>query len=330
MRRRSPFVALALVALGAVFGAGLGSSEAPAAGRSTPPPSTKFDATTTSTGRVLAAELPRCDATGPLCGRLLADVASLKRAVVDGRFVRPVTYGGLTIDPARSRASGSPLGLDPSEAAAFLGYADALEGFTPVVGFGLVSVRGVTAPGGTPRLEKIPAWVGVVLGVNLGPVNCPLEVNAQPSEPVRPEDRVVVLYGEHGRGGVLYDSGGSSPCGGAPIPASLTAALATVPVRWSQDGPISGGGATVSYVAPRCATLSGVSSDGGPGGATTVEVTVSFPFARTRCGPLRTFSTPVHLFPTGPGAPPPPPVTELVESPAPERVPSALVGPIGS
>lgn len=256
---------------------------------------------------------------------------ALAGAVVDGRFVAPVTVGGLTIDPASASSRGAPLGLDVADATADAGYTSGLGG-VPTVGFGLVTVRGVATPVGTPALRRTPAWVGVVQGVNERAVSCPAEPAGRvpASAPFSPEDRAVVLYGAKGHGAVRYDTGGTMPCTGALIGPSLAAADATVPVPWVQQGPAALA-TVVSYRAPECASLT---STGGGGdvqlGTFTIEVTVTFPFSRVGCGAVRTFTATVRAYPSsvGPGAPPPPTAVTLVPSTAPNAVPASLVGPI--
>lgn len=244
--------------------------------------------------------------------------------------------GGLTIDPPPAGTPAAPLGLDRAAATAYAGYTGGVGApptvdSPPTVGFGLVSVEGVAAPGGTPILHETPAWVGIVLGVNQGGFSCPLErIPTSPAGPFQLEDRAVIFYGEKGRGAVLYDTGGTPPCGGAPLPASLSVALAVVPVRWQQQGP-TGLTGTVSYQAPQCARLSGVSSGGNVRtGVYTATVYVTFPFARTGCDGVKTFTTTVTVFPPdpGPGAPAPPASVTLEPSTAPDAVPPALVGPV--
>ena len=141
----------------------------------------------------------------------------------------------------------------------------------------------------------------------------------------------MILYGEMGRGAVVYDTGGTNPCGGPPVPASLAVAVAAVPVRWQQQGP-TGLTTTIGYQAPQCARIASVSTGGNVHtGVYSAEVTVSFPFARTGCDAVKTFTTTVSVYPpsTGPGAPPPPTSVVLVPSTAPDDVPPSLVGAIG-
>ncbi len=267
-------------------------------------------------------------------GVLRPSLATLASAVVGGRFVAPVTAGGLTVDPAPA-TSPAPLGLDRAAAASLVGYTNGVgvlgpPGARPTVGFGLVTVRGVTSPAGTSALDETPAWVGIVLGVNQGAFNCPAMRTVPSSGPVVPEDRAVLFTGEGGRGAVLYDTGGSSPCGGSPRPPSLEEATATVPVRWQRQGP-AGLVTTVSYQAPACAHLEGVSASGNVHtGVYHAEVDVTFPFARTGCDGVKTFTTIVSVFPpdAGPGAPPPPTTVVLVPGTAADAVPPSLVGPV--
>lgn len=260
--------------------------------------------------------------------------ASVTAAVVGSRFVTPVTVGGLTVVPASPGTGAMPLGLDLADATADVGYAGGLGGLGdhPIVGFGLVTVRGVASPAGSPTGRATPAWVGIALGVNEVAVNCPAEpVGGVPSAgPPVPEDRVVVLYGEEGHGADLYDTGGTRPCTGTRAPPTLAAADATVPVSWQQQGP-AGLATTVQYQAPECATLASTSAGGNVRtGVYTVEVTVTFPFDRTGCAALGTFTTSVRVYPAsvGPGAPAPPAVVHLVPSAAPGAVPPSLVGPM--
>jgi hypothetical protein len=311
-----------MLLVGTGFGIGLGLSEAPSEPHAgVPVPSTRPPSASTS------SSTPASTGSGSPIGPTLA---SLDATVVGGRFVGPVTIGELTVDPAPASTPPAPLGLYQAEAAADAGYSFGLGG-TPTVGFGLVSVRGVSTPKGTPTLAQTPAWVGVVLGVNEGAFSCPEEGSSRSATtPFQPEDRAVVLYGDEGRGAVLYDTGGTAPCGGAPVPPSLAVADASVPVPWQQVGP-TGLTTTISYQAPECAALDGVGSGGNVNtGVYAVEVTVSFPFARIDCDAVQTFTTSVSVYPPnpGPGAPPSPTRVVLVPSTAPDAVPPALVEPI--
>lgn len=339
-RRLTPFVLVAVLLLGSGLGIGLGLSEAPGFRAVSVAPvvrsATRGPMSAKAATSVNLSELPRCDATARICRQLGSTLALLDAAVVGGRFVKPVTFGGLTIEPVPARKATAPLGLDLAEARAYVGYTGGMQAVPPdpgpTVGFGLVSVHGVSGRDGTPTLAKTPAWVGVVIGVNN--VSCALEIPATPP-PVwpryQPEDRVVVFYGQEGRGAVLYDTGGSPECPGqSELPPSLAVAYAFVPVPWQQQGP-AGLSPTVTYQAPECATLRGVSANGNANtGLFTVTVGVSFPFDRTNCDAVQTFTASVFLYPSnaGPGAPPPPNSVTLVPSSAPGAVPPALVGPI--
>ncbi len=311
-RRSIPVLLVAVLVAAAGLGLGLGLSEAPA----------RSDAHPLGQGRssaLLTNERPA--------------LATVTAAVVGGRFVAPVTLGGLTVDPAPARTTLAPLGLDRAAAARLVTYTGGIGVLGPpdpvvTVGFGLVTLRGAARPAGTPVLQRTPAWVGIVLGVNGGAYNCPAERAAVARGPVVPEDRAVLFTGQDGRGAVLYDTGGSSPCGGSPIPPTRSVAMAVVPVAWRQLGP-AGPTTTVSYQAPQCAQLSGVSASGDVRtGVYHVEVDVTFPFARTACDAVKTFTTTVTVFPgsVGPGAPSPPTTVVLVPSSAPDAVPALLVG----
>ncbi len=336
MRRINPLLLLAVLVLAAGFGAGLGLSEAPPGshvGLAVPPGRTAPSATGTvpSAAGGSAPAGTRVDGAGAL----RPSPTSLATAVVRGRFVVPVTMGGLVIDPAPPQTPPAPLGLDQPAATTLVGYTSGVgvlgpADARPTVGFGLVTVRGVAPPAGTSALDESPAWVGIVLGVNQGGFSCPAMRTSSAPGPLVPEDRAVLFTGAGGRGAVLYDTGGSSPCGGSTVPPSLREATATVPVRWQQQGP-AGLVTTVSYQAPECARTSGVATGGNVHtGVYHAEVDVTFPFARSGCDAVKTFTTTVTVFPpdAGPGAPPPPTTVVLLPSTAPDAVPASLVGPV--
>lgn len=238
LRRSAPFLLLAILALctgmGMGMGLGLGMSEAPSGSRTVQVrASLRSDKVTTGAQDGGAGNGP--DRPTP---------ASLAAAVVGGRFVTPMTMGGLTIAPPPAGTPAAPLGLDLAEATTYVGYTSGVGAVPkpassiPTVGFGLVTVEGVAAPGGTPILHETPAWVGIVLGVNQGAFSCPAErIPASPAGPFEPEDRAVIFSGNGGRGAVLYDTGGSSPCGPSVLSASLKIAQALVPVPWQQLSP---------------------------------------------------------------------------------------------
>lgn len=254
---------------------------------------------------------------------------AVSSAIVAGMFVSPVTIGGMTIDPAPPGEPAAPLGLDLAEAQAYAGYTRGVVG-TPIVGFSVVTVTGVSSPAGTPALTGVPAWVGVWFP-DSATYSCPVEPvsSGSSTSPPPPEVKAVVFYGSDGLGADVYDSGGTGPCGSIATP-GLSVADAQVPVAWQQVGP-AGLTTTVSYVAPQCATLAGVGASGdATTGVYTVTVTVDFPFDRTGCATDGTFTTTVSVYPTdvGPGAPPPPTTVVLVPSTAPSAVPPALVGPV--
>ncbi len=257
---------------------------------------------------------------------------SVEPSVAGNRSVEPVTVGGLTIDPAPRGAGPAPLGMDRAEARAYAGFTGGLGG-SPSVIFGFVTLRGVSMPDGVPALDDTAAWVGVVRYVNQGGFNCPDERGTpQSARPFQPEDRAVIFYGGDGRGAVLYDTGGTAPCTGALTAPTVAIADALVPVRWHQQGP-PGLATTISYRAPLCAVQVSVGANGNAKtGINTVTVVVAFPFARSGCAAVKTFTTTVRVYPVsvGPGAPPAPTHVVLVPSVWPDFVPAVLVGPIPS
>ncbi len=306
---------------------------------------------------VAAATLVACRTSTrvPSIGRPPASLTAAKAASVSsdvlagsvrgGRFIHPIVVGGLRVTAIAGRLRGAPLGLDWAEAKEYVALTGGLADGAPasgqqIVGYGRVTLTGVTTPAGTPVLHDRPAWVGVSLGRSTPVANgCPAErtslqsASHLPSGPdtktVHPIDSVVVFYGMGGRGAVLYRTGGSKPCGGTAGP-NATIADAEVPVPWAPIGP-PGLVTPISYQAPACARLFSVAASGNVRvGIFSVAVTVAFPFDRTGCGTVKRFVTAVTVFPPhpGPGAPPPPSRVELQPVPMATSIPRDLVGPI--
>ncbi|MHB8290454.1 MAG: hypothetical protein ACYDEY_14720 [Acidimicrobiales bacterium] len=286
--------------------------------------------------------------------------ASPASAVTDGRFVRPVTIGGLRIEKAPPSRQASPLGLDLAEAKRYVGLTGGLLPGRQVVGYGLVTLTGVAIPTGTPArpqplpafvtrrvaiptgtpaLVARPAWVGIVLPAPYA-VNCPAEKIPQrpsPSSPLgsaKPAfhaiEQAVVFYGQGGRGALLYSTGGSLPCGAGTIGPRASAADALASVAWQKLGPTSAS-TTISYKAPVCSILQGVSSNGNVHTwVITVNVTVSFPFNRTGCRAVKRFTTTFDPYPPSSARQSPPGNVTLLHSPAPAFTPPELIGVISS
>ena len=302
-------------------------------------------------GLLLAAcSSPSLGAPGPPARQLAPEAvtapAELAAAVVDGTFVRPVAVGGLVVEPPAGRPPAAPLGLDLATAQEYVALTggigtEAMGTGYQAVGYGDVTLTGVNLPAGTPTLHAWPAWVGISLGgASSVAYSCPAEIapprTTRPptgrTSPDHPIDSAVIFYGPRGRGAVLYRTAGAEPCGEGTAPPSVAAATAVVPVPWQLAGPV-GLVTKVSYVAPVCASLSGVGGSGNVRtGVFTASVTVTFPFARSGCGAVSRFETTVSVGPVGspPGAPAPPSHVVLEHAPIPPSVPPGLVGPIGS
>ncbi|MDA8399713.1 MAG: hypothetical protein M0008_06640 [Actinomycetota bacterium] len=268
--------------------------------------------------------------------------ASPASAVTDGRFVRPVTIGGLRIAKAPPSMQAAPLGLDLAEAKRYVGLTGGLLPGRQVVGYGLVTLTGVATPTGTLALVARPAWVGIVLPSAAAPyaVNCPAETIPQrpsPSSPLgsaRPAfhaiEQAVVFYGQGGRGALLYSTGGSLPCGAGTIGPRASTADALASVAWQKLGPTSAS-TTISYKAPVCSILQGVSSNGNVHTwVITVNVTVSFPFNRTGCRAVKRFTTTFDPYPPSSARQSPPGNVTLLHSPAPAFTPPELIGVISA
>ena len=300
-------------------------------------------------GLVLAAcSSPSIPSPPPPARKLAPEAVStpaeLAAAVDGGTFVRPVVLGGLVIEPPVGRPPAAPLGLDLTTAREYVALTGgigkgALGAGDQAVGYGDVTLTGVSLPAGTPTLHVWPAWVGISLG-GASPVaySCPAEIapsrtTLPPAGGARadhPIDSAVIFYGPQGRGAVLYRTAGAEPCGEGTAAPSVAPAQAVVPVPWQLAGPVSLA-TKVSYVAPACASLSGVGASGNVRtGVFTASVTVAFPFDRTRCGAVSRFEATVQVGPVGspPGAPAPPGHVVLEHAPIPVVVPSGLVGPI--
>lgn len=257
-------------------------------------------------------------------------------AVVDGRFVHPVTIGGLEIDPDPTDQQGAPLGLDLADAETDAGLTDGLE--TPsVVGFGLVTVTGATMPAGTPPLLDTPAWVAIA-STSTAVFSCPaMTVPPSGSQPAPtdepPVSSVGVYFGavaDGGPGAVVYRSAGALPCGGTAA-AGITQAEADVPVAWQPGSPL-GPTTTVTYQAPECAELDAVSTSGNVHtDVVTVTVTVRVPFDRARCTAVEPFTTTLPgSAQRPPGAPVPslPSNVTLAHAALPTDLPPALLEPL--
>lgn len=328
-------VTTAIVALVALVV--LGASLASCSSRPPTDPAGAAPTTTTATPSTTAAP-PSTTSTVPS-----SPVSTLQGAVASGRFVRAVRVGGLQIVPDTGEHGTAPLGMDLATATTYAGYTDGLA--TPssshlaagdLVGFGRVTLGGVTLPAGIPRLSATPAWVAVAPPPT-GAVNCPAmrPSSAGATTTTSPYHhgvyRAAVFFGsvaQGGTGAVFYVSGGSDPCGGSSGP-SAKAAAADVPVAWQVTGTV-GSTTTVRYQAPVCAHP-GNSSAGGnlKTGIITVSVSVHVPFDRTGCAGVRSLTQSVTLFPTSPpGAPAPPSHITLHHAVVPS-VPPALLGPLG-
>lgn len=263
-----------------------------------------------------------------------AAVSALTGAVVDGRFVRTVTVGGLEVAPDPSPAA-APLGLDLAGADELASLTEGL-GTPQVVGFGQVTIAGAPPPSGMPALTRTAAWVAIT-PPGEAVFNCPAMTAPPASRPPRAGGhgvfRAVVFFGSvasAGPGAVLYASTGSLPCGGTAR-ASLSNADAAVPVAWRTAGPV-GLSTPVSYRAPSCSHLETVSTAGNVRtGVTTLAITVTVPFDRAGCATVQTFTTTVRAYPpsTAPGAPAPPSHVELAPKPLP-TLPPVLVAPVAA
>lgn len=255
-----------------------------------------------------------------------ARVPALAGAVAGGRFVRTASVGGMTVAPDPS-AGATPLGLDLSEASALAARTVHL-GAPEVVGFGLVTVTGVTPPARTAALTGTPAWVAVA-PPGEGVYHCPPMTAAPTSTPRHVAGHGVytaaVFFGDVASGGpgaVLYTSTGSLPCGGT-AEATLADARAAVPVAWHLAGPV-GPSTSVDYRAPACSHLASVSAAGSAIERTvTVALTVTVPFDRTGCDGVRTFTATVRV----PASAPSPAGVRLVPKPVPPS-PPALLAPL--
>lgn len=242
----------------------------------------------------------------------LGTVSTLDGAVVAGRFVRPVTVGTLTVAPAPAGGPSAPLGLDGATARALASVTEGLER-SSIVGFGLVSISGVSAVSGTPTFAGTPAWIAI--GRPGTVFSCPA-ITVAPTTSPSPGDGhgvypVAVFYGavaSGGPGAVLYESTGTLPCDGGTASPTLSAADADVPVPWSVSGPV-GVTTPVTYEAPACARLEGVATAGTVhSGVYSASVTVEVPFDRTGCHSVQRFDATISVYPqtVAPGAPPPP------------------------
>jgi hypothetical protein len=288
----------------------------------------------------------RPPASLPATGGLPVSMDVLAGAVVGGRFIHPIFIGGLRVTPLAGTHRAAPLGLDLAEAKEYAALTGGLANGAPasgqqIVGYGSVTLSGVTPPTGTPVLRGRPAWIGIVLGsASTEGYNCPSEQATTPraaghspsglgARTYQPIDSAVIFYGMRGQGAVLYRTGGSKPCGGFTRP-RVTVAYAEVPVPWAQLG--SPGLATsIGYQAPACAQLFGVGTGGNVHtGIFSVSVTVVFPFDRTGCRAVKRFTTTATVFPVDPGPGAPPPATRVVlqQDPVPASIPPSLVGPI--
>lgn len=297
----------------------------------------------TSCGSRLPAAEPGPTAATPATTAVpTPPVPTLQGAVTAGRFVRAVRVGGLQVVPDPGERATAPLGLDLSAATTYAGYASALT--TPgsrhlaardVIGFGRVTLGGVALPPGVPGLSATPAWVAIA-PPSTGAVSCPAMTVPGPGATTTTSPyrhgvyTAVVFFGavaHGGAGAVRYSSGGSLPCGGSTGPRAA-AAIAEVPVAWQVTGRV-GPKTTVRYQAPACAHPGGSTGGGNVRtGVMTENVRVDVPFDRTGCGAVRSFTTVLTLFPTAPGAPPPPSRIVLQHAAVPP-VPPAIVGALG-
>lgn len=259
-----------------------------------------------------------------------ATVSTLAGAVVRGRFVRPVHVGGLEVEPDDARRASAPLGLSLATATSYTRFTGGL-GSPELVGFGRVTLRGVTPPPGTPSLDATPAWVAIA------PQSSPLCPVMRPPPPGAPTTtspyrhgifRVAVFFGSvarGGRGAVIYQSGGNF-CGASEGP-RVQSAVAVVPVAWELTGPV-GLHTTVRYQAPTCATSVGTSSGGNVlTGIFTANVQVKVPFDRAGCADIRSFTQVLTLSMQAPGTPPPPSQITLRHAALPS-IPHELIGPL--
>jgi hypothetical protein len=235
--------------------------------------------------------------------------------VVNGRFVKKVVVGGLSVSPLAGGGA-RPLGLDASLAASYVritgGLAGGVADGRQVVGYGSVTLTGVSMPAGTSALSATPAWVGIAYaGTRPEAVySCPdMHAPYGKGGPYRPVDTAVVFYGTGGDGAVLYSTGGSLPCGTGYSKPSVSLADGLVSVPWQQVGP-AGLSTTVAYTVPSCATL--VTAGGGGNvrtGIYTIDITVAIPFDRAGCSNIVSRTTVVRVFPSNigpPGGPTPP------------------------
>jgi hypothetical protein len=263
-------------------------------------------------------------------------VVPLGGAVVRGRFVRRVSVSGLTVAPDPS-AGPRPLGIDRREARRLAALTEGL-GRPKAVGFGLVTITGVTPQAGAGTMTRRPAWVAIAppngLAFSCPVMTVPPTTTAQPPSPANGHGvyTAAVFFGSvaaAGDGAVLYQSTGLLPCGGTGK-ASLAQAHAAVPVAWSVVGPV-GLTTRIEYQAPECSSLDSVAAGGTvTTGRYSVTVTVTVPFDRAGCGAVGTFTTTVSVYPqsAGPTAPAPPAHVALTPKPLP-FVPPALVAPLG-
>lgn len=235
-----------------------------------------------------------------------------------GRFTQRVTVGGLTVSPLASGGS-RPLGLGPHLAASYTAITGGLASGKRLVGYGSVTLRGVSLPPGTPPLASTPAWVGIAYATTkLVAYSCPamrIPSSVGPDTPYQPIDTAVIFYGYGGDGAVLYSTGGSLPCGGQAKP-TATPADGLVSLPWQQLGP-AGLSTTVSYLAPTCARLVSVGAGGNVhSGVYRAYVRAAIPFDRAGCSQVVTRTTTVQVYPSeiGPGAPPPPRSVRLEHS----------------
>lgn len=247
--------------------------------------------------------------------RVVPGAPAVAPIVEGGRFVRSVVLGGLSVTPL-SGGGRHPLGLSASLAASYVAITGGLASGRRLVGYGSVTLRGTGLPAGTPALRARPAWVGIAYA-STRPVayNCPAMWASAPSGSVgayEPIDTAVIFYGPGGDGAVLYSTGGSRPCGEGYAEPAVSPADGLVSVPWRQVG-LVGLSTTVSYLAPSCASLAGVSANGNVRtGVYSVDVTVSIPFDRAGCTSVLTRTTTVNVYPPNPGPGAPAPLSRAV------------------
>lgn len=258
--------------------------------------------------------------------------AQMERAVRDGRFVHPLTVGGLRVVPDPQTSTPDPLGLSLSEATEDAHLSQGPNAPPTLVGFGLVSVTGVGLPTGIPTLTNTPAWVGVVppsssvvfCGALTTTTTTPSSIDAHHGIYT-----AVVLFGavaSGGNGALVYHSAGDRPCDEAPAGPATASATALVPVSWVQAGP-AGTTVTIRFQAPVCAPAAEVTGGATRTGINTLQVLVRVPFDRTGCGAVRTFTETEPLYPPkGPGTPPRPAVVTVRGASIPSGIPPALLG----